>query len=44
MVELLEIPDVINELSREVEEDLESEYDNDIIIINVLNKSIFRSI
>ena len=44
MVKSLKILDVINELLRGVEEDLESEYNNDTIIINILNRSIFRFI
>ena len=44
IIKLLEILDIINELSREAEEDLESEYNSDIIVINILNKSTFKSI
>ena len=44
IIKSLEIPDIINKLLRKVEKDLESEYNSDIIIINILNKSIFRSI
>ena len=44
VVKLLEILDVINELLRKVEEDLESEYNSNIIIINILNKSTSRFI
>ena len=43
VVESLEIPDVINELSRGAEEDLESEYDSNTIVINVPNRSTSRS-
>ena len=39
IIKLLKIPDVINKLSREIEEDLESEYNNNIIIINMSNRS-----
>ena len=44
MIKSLEILDIINKLLRRVEEDLENEYNNNIIIINMLNRSIFRSI
>ena len=45
MVESLEIPDVINELSREDETQggSESEYDSDTIVVNVPNRSSYRS-
>ena len=42
-MKLLKIPDIINKLSYKTQEDLESEYNN-IIVINIPNKSInFRS-
>ena len=44
VIKLLEISDVINKLLRKIEEDLESEYNSDIIIINVLNRSTSRFI
>ena len=44
VVESLEIPDIINELLYRVEGDSESEYDSDIIVVNVPNRFInFRS-
>ena len=43
VIKLLEILNIINKLSRKIEEDLESEYNNNIIIINILNKSTSRS-
>ena len=44
IIKLLKILNIINEFSRGVEEDLESEYNNNIIIINILKKSTFKSI
>ena len=44
VIKLLKILDIINKLLREIEEDLENEYNNDIIIINMRNRSIFRFI
>ena len=44
VIKLLEISDIINKLLRKGEEDLKSEYNNIIIIINMLNKSISRFI
>ena len=39
VIKLLKIPDIINKLSRGAEEDLESEYNSDTIIINISNRS-----
>ena len=44
VIKSLKILDIINKLLRGVEEDLKSEYNNNIIIINIPNKSIFRFI
>ena len=44
MVKSLEIPDIINKFSRKVEKDLKNEYNSDIIVINMLNKSTSKSI
>ena len=44
IIKLLKKLDIVNKLLRRAEKDLESEYNSNIIIINVLNKSIFRSI
>ena len=44
IIKLLKILDIINKLSREVEKDLKNEYNNNIIIINMPNKSISRFI
>ena len=41
VIKSLEIPNIINKLSREVEEDLESEYNNNTIIINISNRYRF---
>ena len=39
VIKLLKIPNIINELLRGVEEDLESKYNSNTIIINMLNRS-----
>ena len=44
MVKLLKILNIINKLLRGVEKDLESEYNNNIIIINMLNRFTSRFI
>ena len=44
IIKLLKISDIINKLLREIEEDLENEYNNNIIIINILNRSTSRFI
>ena len=43
VVESLEIPDVINELSHRAQGNLENEYDSDTIVVNVPNRSSYRS-
>ena len=42
MVKLLKILDIINKLLYRAQEDLKSEYNNDIIVVNLLNKSSYR--
>ena len=44
IMKLLKILDIINKFLRGVKEDLKSEYNNNIIIINMLNKSTSRFI
>ena len=44
VVKSLKILNIINKLSRGAEEDLENEYNNNTIIINMLNRSTSRSI
>ena len=44
IVKSLKILNIINKLSRGAEEDLENEYNNNTIIINILNRSTSKSI
>ena len=44
VIKLLKILNIINKLLRGIEKDLKSEYNNNIIIINIPNKSTSRSI